>query len=208
MFTGIIESVCKVVTFSGSIVVVDLGELVKEVKLGDSVAVNGVCLTAAKIEGKNVSFDVSGESLGRSIIGKLKSGDMVNIELAMRADGRFGGHIVQGHVDGIATVKEIVRGAKFWEIKFTADEKVIDQMVEKGSVAINGISLTVADIDGMVFKIAVIPVTIDGTMLKNLKVGDHVNIETDIIGKMIHKQIARMTGGSGLTIEKLRGMGY
>lgn len=209
MFTGIIEKIGKVVLAAGSALTVDLGGLANEVKIGDSVAVNGLCLTASKIEGSRVSFDVSPESVKRSTIGSLRVGDDVNIELAMLAGGRFGGHIVQGHVDGTGKVKSVEKSQQFWEISFEVDENLADEMVEKGSVAINGISLTIAGISGGVFSVAVIPVTLADTTLGKVKVGDRVNIETDIIGKMVKKQLSKLGGGSGgLTIDKLKEMGY
>jgi riboflavin synthase len=178
-------------------------------KIGDSIAVSGVCLTVAKISGRAAEFDVSGETLARSTLGKLGVGAAVNLEQAMRADGRFGGHIVQGHIDGTGTVKDIRKKGDFYDVTFAAPKELLDEMVVKGSVAVDGISLTVAAMDTKSFSVAVIPVTWEHTTLGMAKIGTAVNIETDVIVKTIKKQIGLMLGeGKGLTAEKLKSMGF
>ncbi len=122
---------------------VDLGELAGESKIGDSIAVNGVCLTVSKLAGNLLTFDVSGETLAKSNLGRLATGSKVNVELSMKIGDRFGGHIVQGHVDGVATIKTIDRQGQFADIKFEAESELAGQMVVKGSVAVDGISLTI-----------------------------------------------------------------
>lgn len=213
MFTGLIENLGKVTavrkTAAGMALVVDLGATADGAKIGDSIAVNGVCLTVSKISGTAGEFDVSGETLARSTIGKLAVGAAVNLERAMRADGRFGGHIVQGHIDGTGTVKDIRKKGDFYDVTFGAPKNLLDEMVVKGSVAVDGISLTVAAMDKESFSVAVIPVTWENTTMGRMKKGDGVNIETDVIVKTINKQIGLMLGdGKGLTAEKLREMGY
>lgn len=214
MFTGIVQSVCKVISTArvggGMKLCIDLQALAAEVKLGDSIAVNGLCLTASnKISGKIIEFDVSQESLSKSTISKLNTSDNVNIELALKADGRFGGHIVQGHIDGTAKVKSIQNKDSFRDITFSVDSALLDEMVIKGSVAVSGVSLTISAMDSNSFTVSTIPVTLKDTTLGQIKPGDEVNIETDIIGKMVKKQISKMLpSGTGLTAEKLRQMGF
>lgn len=212
MFTGMVETVGKVVAVrtvgDGMVLSINLGELAGEVKLGDSVAVNGLCLTAVKISSETIDFDVSKESLSRSTISNVKAGDSVNIELAMKADGRFGGHIVQGHVDGIAKISKIEKHGKFQDITITAAAELLDEMIAKGSVTVSGISLTISKLNENDFTIAVIPATIEQTILKNCKVGDSVNIETDVLGKMVKKQISKMLPEKGMTIKNLMDAGF
>lgn len=214
MFTGIVEYLGTVKACQpkggGLNLSVDIGDLSNQVKLGDSVAVNGLCLTATNIQGGVVDFDVSGESINKTTIGQVKTGDKVNIELAMQPSGRFGGHIMQGHVDGTAAVRSIDKKGDYWDITFAADKDLLDDMVVKGSVAVSGISLTVARMDEQSFTVAIIPTTISETILKNIKVGDKVNIETDVICKVVKKQLKQIlpdTAG-GLTIDKLKDMGF
>ena len=213
MFTGIIEylgivrSVRK--STSGGTISVDIGPLSGGTALGDSIAVNGACLTVTKLAGTVADFDISSETLSKSSIGKVKAGSRVNLERAMQADGRFGGHIVQGHVDGTAKVAAVEKKGDFADIRFEAGSELLYEIVTKGSVAIDGISLTVAEMDDRGFSVAVIPVTCKETTLNQIKTGDVVNIETDIICKTIRKQLEQMSvSGGGLTMDKLREMGF
>jgi riboflavin synthase len=214
MFTGIIEMVGQVRSFqrlgAGGKITVDLKSLAEGVALGDSVAINGVCLTASAIKATAVEFDVSGETLGKTGIGKLTAGANVNLERAMPANGRFGGHIVQGHVDGTASIRSIDRKGDFYDVWFSASGELLDEMVAKGSVAIDGISLTVAEMDDKGFKVAIIPTTWNETTLGAAKVADTVNIETDIVIKTIKKQLSNIlpSGGGGLDANKLRESGF
>ncbi len=190
-------------------VVIDLGSLAEECKIGDSVAINGVCLTITRLERGLATFDVSGETLKTTTLSGLRAASKVNIETALKATGRFGGHIVQGHVDGTATVKQIDRQGAFWSVKFLASAGLADQMVLKGSIAVDGISLTISELDGQGFGITLIPETMQKTTLREAKVGDVVNIETDIIVKAIKKQLEKiLPQGKGLTMEKLQGLGF
>jgi len=213
MFTGLVEQVGIVKNIrsssSGRVLSIDIKDLAQKVKLGDSIAVNGVCLTASKLSASLAEFDVSGETVEKSTIGKLTNGSKVNLELAMLADGRFGGHIVQGHVDGIAKLKAVDKKGDFFTVSFTAEKEIIESLVSKGSVSINGISLTVANLDASSFSIAIIPVTWKETTLADLRIGDSVNIETDIIIKAVKRQLENMIGSQGsLTIDKLKSLGF
>ena len=212
MFTGIIEGVCEVramtVRGDNAVLQLDLGELANGVRIGDSVSVSGACLSVTKLSGSSASFDVSGETLKRSLIGKLLPGAKVNIERSMRADGRFGGHFVQGHVDGTGTLKAIEKAGGFWTMRFTANQTLLNEIVEKGSIAINGVSLTIANLASDGFSIAVIPETLRSTTLSQIKPGDIVNLETDIIVKSVKRQIERISGKLGITETKLRNLGY
>ncbi len=213
MFTGIIEAVCSVKSVSGGsgtmTLVVDLGPLAEDAHTGDSIAVNGVCLTIARLRGSLATFEASSETLAKSTLSKLRPNSSVNVERALRADGRFGGHFVLGHVDGAAKIKRIEKQGRFAEFTFEAPQQLLDQMVPKGSVAIDGISLTVAEMDEKTFSVAVIPETLNRTTLGNTKIGDTVNIETDLIVKSIVRQLGRiLPPKQELTVEKLREMGY
>lgn len=213
MFTGLIEAVCPVKSVArkggGLELGVDLGERSDESKVGDSVSINGVCLTVAGLEGQAVRFDVSAETLSRSTLGRLRPGSMVNVELAMKAGARFGGHIVQGHVDGVATIKSIERKGRFADMRFTAGAEMLGHMVVKGSVAVDGTSLTIVDLDEGGFDVTLIPETLERTTLGAAKVGDAVNIETDVIVKTVKRQLERILPSEGrLTVERLKELGF
>ncbi len=216
MFTGLIEAVCKVTSVQpaagGMVLTVDLGSLTDGSKVGDSIAINGVCLTIARLDGTLAAFELSGETLKRTALGILRPGSQVNVELAMKPTDRFGGHFVQGHIDGIAKIAAIEKRGDFAEIKFAAGPEILSQMVVKGSVAVDGISLTVASTDKTGFTVAIIPQTLKKTTLGSAKIVDLVNIETDIIVKTIKKQLESILSGppSGrvLTVEKLKQLGF
>ncbi len=213
MFTGLIERVCMVKSAQTSVgalkLSIDLGKLAGESKIGDSIAINGTCLTVSRLTGNLATFDVSGETLAKSNMGRLTAGSKVNVELSMKIGDRFGGHIVQGHVDGVATIKAIDSRGEFADIRFEAEGELLDQMVVKGSVAVDGISLTIAGMEGNSFSVAVIPETLKKTTLGEAKTGDVVNIETDIITKTIKKQLEKiLPQGQTLTVEKLKQMGF
>jgi len=188
---------------------VDLGELASDGRIGDSIAINGVCLTITSLEGGLATFELSGETLARSTLGKLKPSSQVNVERAIRAADRFGGHFVQGHIDGTATIKAIDKRGRFADIKFAAGAELLDAMIAKGSVAVDGISLTIAGIDRNSFTVALIPETLNKTTLSQVKIGDEVNIETDIIVKTIKTQLEKILPQTqSLTAEKLRELGF
>ena len=213
MFTGLIEAVCRVksVRRSGGamLLAIDIGDLAEGSGIGDSIAVNGVCLTITKFEGGAALFDVSTETLSKSTLDKLGPSSPVNIERAVMPTDRFGGHFVQGHIDGTATVKAIDKQGKFAEMKFSAEAELLDAMVVKGSVAVDGISLTIAAMDKNSFTVALIPQTLNKTTLGKVKIGDKVNIETDIIVKTIKRQLEKiLPQRQPLTAEKLKGLGF
>ncbi|MHC4757878.1 MAG: riboflavin synthase, partial [Planctomycetota bacterium] len=203
-------SVKSVKTVSGGIeICIDLGDLADSVQTGDSIAVNGACLTAVRSEGKMVSFDISGETLQKTTLGQFRTGSEVNIELSLTGKDRIGGHFVQGHVDGVAVLKSIEKKGRFWDMRFTASSELLSEMVVKGSAAVDGISLTVVDIKEDSFSVALIPETMARTTLGKAKIGQKVNIETDVIVKAVKRQLEQMLGKKGkLTMESLRQMGF
>lgn len=189
MFTGIVEEIGRIVrikkgvkssslTIAGRVIFEDL-------KIGDSVAVNGVCLTATGFSNGQFTADVMSETLNRSSLGMLRPGSVVNLERAMAADGRFGGHIVSGHIDGTGTITAIEKDDNAIWYTVAAEKKLMHYIVEKGSIAIDGISLTVASITEESFQVSIIPHTAKETILSMKKTGDVVNLENDIVGKYI-----------------------
>ncbi len=214
MFTGLIEAVCDVKSVSpgaaaGGTLVVDLGVLAQECRTGDSIAVSGVCLTVTKLQGTAATFGLSPETLERSTLGTLRPSSKVNIERAMRPTDRLGGHIVQGHVDGIGAVKAVKRLGEFADIEFAVGPELLEQMVPKGSVAVDGVSLTVAGIGPDGFRVAAIPETLNRTTLGNAYIGGRVNIETDVLVKIVRRQLeAILPQKQSLTVERLRQMGF
>jgi len=213
MFTGLIETICTVKSVRQSaesmVLTIDLGEMANESKTGDSIAINGACLTIARLQGSLASFDVSAETLAKSTLGKLKPSSEVNVERSLKASDRFGGHFVLGHIDGTATVDAIDKSGKFANIKFAAKAELLAAIIVKGSVATDGISLTIAAVDIKSFSISIIPETLKRTTLGKAKIGDCVNIETDIIVKTIKRQLDEiLPKKQGLTAEKLRQLGY
>ncbi len=213
MFTGLIETICTVKSVRRSadstLLTIDLGELANESKIGDSIAVSGVCLTIAKLEGRLADFELSTETLAKSALGRLQPSSEVNAERAMKAADRFGGHFVLGHIDGTAMIKRIDRRGEFADMKFAAEADLLDQMVVKGSVAVDGISLTIARMNQNSFSVALIPGTLKRTTLGKAKIGDCVNIETDIIVKTIKKQFDKiLPKNKQLTAERLRHLGF
>ncbi len=193
MFTGIIEEIGQVrhvvsSRTSGEISL-QAGRVLEGTRPGDSIAVNGVCLTASKILPDGFVADVMPETLRRTNLGMLSPGSSVNLERAMAADGRFGGHIVTGHIDGTGTIRAVQCEENAVWITVDAPRHILDLIVEKGSVAIDGISLTVAELTEHNFSVSLIPHTGERTILLSKKAGDPVNLENDIIGKYIQKLI-------------------
>jgi riboflavin synthase len=213
MFTGLIEAICVVKSArpnaGGVSLTVDLGNLAEQCKIGDSMAINGACLTIAELTGSLATFELSTETLARSTLGKLKPSSKVNVEQAMKPTDRFGGHFVQGHVDGTATIKAIKRQGQFADIEFAAEPELLRQMVVKGSVAVDGISLTIAGLNRSSFSVTLIPQTLKRTTVGTAKAGDAVNIETDIIVKTIKSYLDKiLPQKQTLTVEKLRELGF
>lgn len=215
MFTGLIESVCQVKSLSagrasnGGALAVDLGALAEGVRLGDSIAINGACLTVTRLEGAVATFALSPETLAKSTLAMLKSSSRVNVERAMLATDRFGGHMVQGHIDGVGTVRAVKKLGEFADIEFGASAELLDQMVPKGSVAIDGVSLTIAEVGSAGFRVAAIPETLGRTTLGSARIGDKVNVEIDVIVKVVRRQLENILPKyESLTVERLRQMGF
>ena len=177
MFTGIIEELGKIQEIKSNRITVKCGTVIKDAKLGDSIAVNGVCLTVVEILPDGFVADISPETFKVTAFNLLKIGDLVNLERAMPANGRFGGHIVSGHIDGVGKFLDISKYNDFYELKIELDTKESNYVIKKGSITVNGISLTIADIEKNIIKLAIIPHTYENTNLKELKNGDFVNID-------------------------------
>ncbi|HHT9129758.1 MAG TPA: riboflavin synthase [Candidatus Brocadiaceae bacterium] len=196
MFTGIIEHLASVKKVSlkagGAELFLDVGNYYDDIKLGESVAISGACLTVKEVTGNIVNFDVSGETLKKTTLGALRYTEKVNIERALRVGDRLGGHFVTGHVDGTGIVKEKKQSVDQCTMSFSVEKKFTDMMIEKGSVAIDGISLTIIDVSDGVFSVALIPYTLASTTLGFKRVGDQVNIEIDMMGKWIKRLLANV----------------
>ena len=220
MFTGIVEEMGVIRGIrknrESAVVSVKAAKVLEDLKIGDSVAVNGVCLTVVEFFPGGFGADVMHETLDRSTLGSLKPGNRVNLERAMAADGRFGGHIVAGHVDGRGTVRKIERDDNALWYTIGAGREILRYVVEKGSIAIDGISLTVAKVSEESFQVSVIPHTARETVLQDRKPGDEVNLETDVIGKYVERFLAfpaetdkkKNMAGEGITMEILRKYGF
>ncbi len=195
MFSGIVERTGKIKNISckgrGKRLIIDAEKMTEEIKIGDSVAVNGVCLTAVEKKDNLLSFDVSPETLSTTTFSYLKAGDVVNIESSLGLKDRISGHFVLGHVDGIGKIVRLFPSGDFYRLGVYIDEKLLQYMASKGSVAIDGISFTVADIIGDSIEIAVIPYTFNITSLKGKRIGDLVNIEVDILAKYAERFLQR-----------------
>lgn len=189
MFTGIVEEIGQVVSVrsgpGGGIMTVRGRLVTSDARLGDSIAVNGVCLTVTGMTGTSFSVDVMGETLKRSNLGRLKPGDRVNLERAMAAEGRFGGHVVSGHIDGIGRIEGVKRDGNAIWYQVRPPEYLMKYMAEKGSVAIDGISLTIAKRDRETFWVSIIPLTRSHTILGERRAGDLVNLESDPLARYL-----------------------
>lgn len=215
MFTGIIEEIGTVKTVEqgsqSARLTIQASLVLEGTKLGDSIAVNGVCLTVTKLHAGTFTADVMAETMRRSSLGKLKKGSHVNLERAMAADGRFGGHIVAGHVDGTGTIEKLAREDNAVWVHVSASPKILRYVIEKGSITIDGISLTVAGVDDKGFQVSVIPHTGKETTLLSKKAGDIVNLECDVIGKYVEKLLKpdnEVPEKTGITMEFLRSNGF
>lgn len=215
MFTGIVEEVGTVGRIQkgrhSAVLSIQAERILDDLKIGDSVAVNGVCLTVTSLNPHGFTADVMHETLNRSSLVQLKSGGHVNLERAMPVDGRFGGHIVAGHVDGVGRIVEITQDDTAIWYTIQADPAILRYIVEKGSVAIDGISLTVAKVASDSFSISAIPHTVQNTVLSQRRKGDLVNLENDMIGKYVEKLLnpaPQQRPESKLTREFLSECGY
>ncbi|MCU0280976.1 MAG: riboflavin synthase [Acidimicrobiia bacterium] len=191
MFTGIVEAMGTVVAAADAggrrRFTIDAGGLAAGLRVGDSMAVNGVCLTAVEVAGAQVAVEAVDETLARSNLGRLQPGSPVNLERPMRADARFDGHIVQGHVDGVGTVRSITHEGASIRLWIDAPAPLRRYLVEKGSVAVDGVSLTVSAVDDAGFEVVLIPHTLGVTLFGTRGPGDAVNLEADVIAKYVER---------------------
>lgn len=199
MFTGIIEEIgtVKKISLAGESGSLEISaeKVLDGTKVGDSIAVNGACLTVTAMSGSSFTADIMAETARRSSLGSLSVGSGVNLERAMAADGRFGGHIVSGHIDGTGKITRMTREANAVWVHVSAGAEILRLIVEKGSVAIDGISLTVAKVSGSEFAVSVIPHTGAATTLLSKKPGDTVNLENDLIGKYVERLLGKSGAG-------------
>jgi riboflavin synthase len=213
MFTGIIEEVGQIARIEqrgeNRRITVEAKGAPKELSTGDSVAVSGVCLTALNIKPKSFSGDLAPETWCRTSFSRLKKGALVNLELPMKANGRFGGHIVQGHVDGVGKLVELerIKNSENWWLHLELPPEMERYTVFKGSICVEGISLTVAKLDGNRCTVAIIPHTVEMTNLKSLKPGDPLNLEADLIAKYVEK-MTRAQPSHPITLERLVSEGF
>ena len=218
MFTGIIEEVGTVdriaIGAESAVLTISADKVLEGTKLGDSIAVNGVCLTVTSLQGDRFQADVMAETLRRSSLGALGRGSRVNLERAMPANGRFGGHIVSGHIDGTGTILSTRKEGNAVWVEVGASAKILRYIIEKGSIAIDGISLTVALLTDYSFSVSVIPHTGEETTLLHKKKGDVVNLENDLVGKYVERLITfpepeeAEKNRQGITLEMLTKYGF
>lgn len=194
MFTGIVEEIGVVRNISrganGATLTVECSTILEDIKIGDSVSINGVCETVVSFDSKSFVVQISDETLSVTNFSKIKNGDFVNLERALMLNSRLGGHIVSGHIDTQAQIVSIEKLADFYNISLRLPDEILKYVVYKGSIAVNGISLTVADIENNICKIAIIPHTFNNTNFKYLNIGDFVNIETDILARYVEKMLS------------------
>jgi riboflavin synthase len=212
MFTGIVECRGEVASrtgFSGGMRLGIKATFADDgVKLGDSIAVNGTCLTVAQIDGPFLEFDVITETLNKTNLGALRGDDAVNLERSLRVGDRIDGHWVQGHVDATARISRRIADSRQWVLWISPPPAIQPYIIRKGSIAIDGVSLTVADVSANEFSVALIPTTLERTTLSQLDVGDLVNIETDLLVRTVVQTLAGMQAETSISLEKLRQAGF
>jgi len=218
MFTGIVEHVGTVTAVNprGKVVqfAIDCGPIVEGVRLGDSIAINGTDLTVTTLTGSIMRFEMVQETANITNLGELRTGSRVNLERALRADGRYDGHLVQGHVDGTGTIHEWRRQQEDVRLFVSCSTELASGMVPKGSITVDGVSLTLVDVGADFFSVALIPYTLSHTILGDRKVGDRVNLEVDMLGKYVRKYLQQIFGTPsgaalpGLSVERLRELGF
>lgn len=212
MFTGIVEEIGKIKSFkkenNGAIIEVKCKTVLQNTKIGDSISINGVCQTVTKISTNSFCANVSDETLAVTNFDNLKNGDSVNLERALTLNSRLGGHIVSGHIDCTGKLLSVEKLTDFYNLEFEVPQEQEKYIVNKGSVTINGISLTVANIENNIIKTAIIPHTFNNTNLKNLNCGDYVNIETDILGKYVEKLLSVKDNKSSISMSFLQENGF
>lgn len=198
MFTGLVAEMGDVVSLmkkgSGARLSLDAVEVSRDAKLGDSIAINGTCLTVVEVKGRTLAFDLSDETLRSSNLGELKARDRVNLEPALRPDDRLGGHFVTGHIDGTGVIRAKTREGEVYKIIVKTEPWIAEYLVEKGSVAVDGISLTVVDVMRDGFSLVIIPHTAELTTIGFKGPGDRVNVEVDILGKYVARYLKREKG--------------
>ncbi len=215
VFTGIIQHVGRVVRADGALrrvgatdayrLEVDVGPLASGLSTGASVAVNGACLTVAELRGAAARFDVVPETWRRTTLGGLRAGEPVNLERSLRVGDPLDGHFVQGHVDGVGTVRRIDRGGGEWRLQARCDADLLDLIVPKGSIALDGTSLTIVDVDRDGFCVALVPTTLERTVLGRRQPGDRLNIETDILARLV---LRRATACADAAARPARGVSW
>lgn len=212
MFTGIVEEIgiVKSLEFkaNGAKIVIGCQKVVEDVKIGDSIAIDGVCQTVIAFNSSEFSAEISDETLKVTTLGNLKSGNTVNLERALTLSSRLGGHIVSGHVDCMGKFINIEQLSDFYNLQFEIPEEQEKYVVYKGSITINGVSLTVANIVDNIVSVAIIPHTYNNTSLKDLKLGQDVNIETDILGKYVEKFLSAKDNKKGISMNFLQENGF
>ncbi len=195
MFTGLVQRIGMVSSLAEGRLVVDVQPPLTVVR-GDSVSVNGVCLTVTEEGDGGFQADVMGETLRRTALGSLREGEAVNLELPLRVGDPLGGHIVQGHVDGVATVASLEQEGFARVVRIAPPAETLRYVVEKGSIAVDGVSLTVVDVDDSSFSVSLVPETLDQTTLGDLVAGRPVNVEVDVLAKYVEKLVARTAGAA------------
>ena len=212
MFTGIVETTGTIsatrATAGGRRLRADVGSMAGELSLGASVCVSGVCLTVAAVSGRFLEFDVIKETLDRSTLGLKRVGDRVNLERSLRADGRLDGHFVQGHVDGSAVVDRVIASPREHVVWLRPGMGITPYLIPKGSIAVDGVSLTIADVSDDAFSVALIPTTLERTTFGSLVAGDRVNLESDIIARTVVHHLSRLPTAAGLSFDTLREAGF
>ena len=216
MFTGLIEEVGRVSAVSDAYgtrrITVTSPRIAGQLREGDSVSVSGVCLTALAVSDRAFSADLAAETLSRTSLSRIEPGAQLNLELAMAGDSerRFGGHVVQGHVDGVGHLASLskIHGREDYWLTVTLPKELAKYVVEKGSITIEGISLTVASVKGVKVNVAIIPHTYSATNLRELKPGDPLNIEVDVMAKYVEKMLESKNASSNITLERLEREGF
>jgi riboflavin synthase len=217
VFTGIIEAIGQVESLEArggdQRIRIRAGALdLSDAQIGDSIAVNGVCLTAVELDDAHFAADVSRESLSLTTLGRLKAGSRVNLEQALRLSTRLGGHLVSGHVDGVGTVLDIHQDARSWRVQIHAPGELARYIAVKGSICVDGTSLTVNTVKGAVFDLNIVPHTLSATIIGDYRVGSRVNLEVDLIARYLERLVlgehAADHAGSGITEEFLRRHGF
>jgi len=208
MFTGIVEEIGQILSLKDNKISISCSQIIEDIHLGDSISVDGVCLTVVDFNSTSFVADLSYETMRVTRFADLKSGDYVNLERAMMANSRFGGHIVSGHIDTVGQITSIIKKNEFYDVTASFDKEFSKYTVKKGSIAINGISLTIYDLNETSVSIAIIPHTFENTSLKSLKTGSNVNIEFDVLAKYVEKNLLITDNKSNITKQMLIENGF